>query len=809
MKNSSGGEFAHWKRVSELRPGDLLIHYYVKRIRALGRVTASAFVTLKDEWQTAVEYFSLKEPITLDEIMADSLRAIQPASGPITIKRSIKQGYLWDFNVEGLAFLRNFSREQWPPWAEVPARDQRAQQVIKGLFGTAEHGLAPFDNLATGSTAPPALTPQYPDDQTRHWVRLLEGAKERKRRLQASGTSTSQVDQEILSLRRQLREGGQLRAGGWLGHGDRYLLIEAIGRGGFGTIWKALDRQSQAIVAIKVLHTNLAGDPERRERFFRGARRMAELQHPAVVRVLEQHGEDGGFHYFVMDYVAGGNLREAVLQQAVTPDKIVPIVVRVGEALALGHSLGIIHRDVKPANILMADQATPLLTDFDLVGAADTTGGTRTGALGTLVYAAPECLDRPQDADARADVYGLGMTAIFGFHGDELPFHQWMRNHEGFLNQLSCPQPIKNVLRRATSLERGFRYKDAGEFVSELKRAQSAPILEEVLHKTQSIAFSKGVAEISYSLAEGPPKLDVGGSQPSSRAPTASGAPPTSWQDPAFEHLRRAFNSGDLTLFVGAGISSAAGLPSWKTLVEMVVAAVKSRGADPTRLKEIEDLLTRGQYIDALTAAKEALGSQVQFCNLVEQQLDDTQRKVPDVGDAIAELSPSLRAILTTNLDRLLERALQGKWPVLVRPPGDLAQQRRYILHLHGVLRERDSWVMTRDDYDRAMYANPQLQGTFSTLFNAYPLLFLGFGLADDNFDAVFARVRALAGKQPPQHFALVASETVSPSRRKRLEDSGLNLIVYANPDGKHSEVARVLRQLARGESFGGAAGMP
>jgi len=280
------------------------------------------------------------------------------------------------------------------------------------------------------------------------------------------------VDHEILSLRRQLREGGQLRAGDRLGN-DRYLLLEAIGRGGFGNIWKAHDQATQAIVAIKVLHASMAGDVERRERFFRGARRMAELQHPAVVRVLEQHGEDGGFHYFVMEYVAGGNLRQAVLQGAITPDKIVPIILRVGEALALGHTKGLIHRDVKPANILLDEQGRPLLTDFDLVGAADTTGGTRTGAMGTLVYAAPECLDRPQDADARADVYGLGMTALFGFHGADLPFHQIMRSPESFLDQLPCPAPIKRVLRRATSLERGERYKDAGEFITELQRTQS------------------------------------------------------------------------------------------------------------------------------------------------------------------------------------------------------------------------------------------------------------------------------------------------------------------------------------------------
>jgi serine/threonine protein kinase/3',5'-cyclic AMP phosphodiesterase CpdA len=312
--------------------------------------------------------------------------------------------------------------------------------------------------------------PHYPDDEARLLSIQLADARERKRHLQKEGVSTAQVDREILDLRRQLREGGRLRAGGELG-GERFLLLEPVGQGGFATVWKARDRKSQEIVAIKVLHPNLVGDTEKLERFFRGARRMAELRHPAVARVLEQYGEDGGYFYFVMEYVEGGNLRQAVLRKTVTPEKAIAIILRIGDALALAHSRGVIHRDIKPANILLDEQGQPLLTDFDLVGALDTTGGTRTGAMGTAAYAAPECLERPQDADPRSDVYSLGMTAIFGIYGADLPFPKIFGNRESFFRQLSCPEPLKDVLSRATSLEPGDRYPDAGEFIKQVRHA--------------------------------------------------------------------------------------------------------------------------------------------------------------------------------------------------------------------------------------------------------------------------------------------------------------------------------------------------
>jgi tRNA A-37 threonylcarbamoyl transferase component Bud32/outer membrane biosynthesis protein TonB len=262
-----------------------------------------------------------------------------------------------------------------------------------------------------------------------------------------------------------------LRAGDSLGEG-RYVLVEELGRGGFAVVWKAKDEVKKRHVAIKVLHANLAGDAIRRERFYRGARAMRRLQHPGVVRVFDPEGEDGGFCYFVMELVRNGNLHDAVVRKRVQRGVVLEHILRVGEALAEAHSQGLIHRDIKPQNILLDELFAAKLTDFDLVGSKDTTGGTRTGSMGTVIYAAPECLERPQEATARVDVFGLGMTAIFCLAGKALTLST-LRNAEPTITELDCSPAVKEVLRRAVAWEPEARYADAGAMVSGLRAAMS------------------------------------------------------------------------------------------------------------------------------------------------------------------------------------------------------------------------------------------------------------------------------------------------------------------------------------------------
>lgn len=265
--------------------------------------------------------------------------------------------------------------------------------------------------------------------------------------------------------------------------------------------------------------------------------------------------------------------------------------------------------------------------------------------------------------------------------------------------------------------------------------------------------------------------------------------------DPVFDELREEYESGRLIVFAGAGVSTAAGLPSWKHLVETLLARARAGNVDPHVIADIDELVARQSYIDALSALKDCLGP-AEFCMLVERQLDDKLAVEPHVARAIAELAPRLRAVVTTNLDHLLEKAFGGRWPAIARASGDLATREKYILKLHGTLLERDTWVLTREQYDRAMWADVKLSQTFTALFHTHALLFIGYGLADDDFDAILARVRAFAGEQPPRHFALAPAASVTPMKRKRLQSAGVRVLTYANHDGAHGDVISALEEL-------------
>ena len=201
----------------------------------------------------------------------------------------------------------------------------------------------------------------------------------------------------------------------------QFELLGLLGRGGMGAVYVARDKKLDRKVAIKVLPPVLADDLGFTERFTREARAMAKLNHPHVV-TIHDFGEVEGCCYLVLELVEGGNLRERLAGQA--PDQVAGILRQAAEGLAYAHERGIVHRDVKPGNILVGDDGRVRLADFGLAkaaveGAMHSLVPTLTGtlqALGTPHYAAPEQIEG-NEVDARADVYALGVVAYEALTG--------------------------------------------------------------------------------------------------------------------------------------------------------------------------------------------------------------------------------------------------------------------------------------------------------------------------------------------------------------------------------------------------------
>ncbi len=200
----------------------------------------------------------------------------------------------------------------------------------------------------------------------------------------------------------------------------RYQVRSRIARGGMATVYLATDLRLERRVAIKVMHGHLADDTQFRERFIQEARSAARLAHPNVVNVFDQ-GEDADSAYLVMEYLPGITLRDLLEEYgSLTPEQTVDITEAVLSGLAAAHKAGIIHRDVKPENVLLADDGRIKLSDFGLARAASANTATGQALLGTIAYLSPELVTRGV-ADTRSDIYAVGIMMYEMLTGEQ-PF---------------------------------------------------------------------------------------------------------------------------------------------------------------------------------------------------------------------------------------------------------------------------------------------------------------------------------------------------------------------------------------------------
>ena len=251
-------------------------------------------------------------------------------------------------------------------------------------------------------------------------------------------------------------------------------ILELIGRGGMGAVYKARQPALDRLVALKVLPAHAGGDPNFADRFNREARALARLQHPRIVTVHD-FGVAGGMHYLLMEYVDGPNLRQVQRTGRLAPAQALRIVPEICEALQFAHDRGIVHRDIKPENLLLDRDGHIKITDFGIAKMmgpdAETTS--LTGAvdvIGTPHYMAPEQIEKPADVDHRADIYSLGVV-FYELLTGELPLGRFAAPS----SRVQVDVRLDEVVLRSLEKEPAKRYQQVSQVKTRLDTIAGSP----------------------------------------------------------------------------------------------------------------------------------------------------------------------------------------------------------------------------------------------------------------------------------------------------------------------------------------------
>jgi serine/threonine protein kinase len=265
-----------------------------------------------------------------------------------------------------------------------------------------------------------------------------------------------------------------------------YRIIEQLGSGGMATVFKAYHAALDRYVAIKVLHPAFKQDPNFLSRFQREARIVAKLDQPHIVPVYD-FSEAGGQPYLVMRYIEGETLKARLANGALPLAEVARIIKPVGDALSYAHAQGVLHRDVKPSNVLLTNEGGVFLADFGLARMAQAGESTlsQDSLLGTPQYISPEQARGDANLDARTDVYSLGVV-LYELLVGRVPYQAdtpYAVIHDHIYSALPLPrslnpalsEPLERFLLKALSKERDDRYANIAEMLTAFEQAaQSA-----------------------------------------------------------------------------------------------------------------------------------------------------------------------------------------------------------------------------------------------------------------------------------------------------------------------------------------------